>query len=229
MSSGSMKHRALGLGFRDRRDAGAALGKELLKHRDWQDPVILALPRGGVPVAAEVARELKAPLDILLVRKIGHPRHEEFAIGAIASGGVRVMNDQIHDALGNVAPAEIEVIVQREQAELQRREKLYRGGHAAIPLQGREVILVDDGLATGATMRAAVQAVRQLRPGRVTVAAPVGARDSCDALESLADDVVCIRTPEPFHAVGLWYAEFAQTSDDEVRSLLASTKRHVTS
>lgn len=123
MSSGSMKHRALGLGFRDRRDAGAALGKELLKHRDWQDPVILALPRGGVPVAAEVARELKAPLDILLVRKIGHPRHEEFAIGAIASGGVRVMNDQIHDALGNVAPAEIERIVQREQAELQRPGK----------------------------------------------------------------------------------------------------------
>jgi putative phosphoribosyl transferase len=229
MSSGSMKHGQLGLGFRDRRDAGAALGKELLKRRDWQDPVVLALPRGGVPVAAEVARELDAPLDILLVRKIGHPHHEEFAIGAIASGGVRVMNDDLHEVLGNVAPAEIERIVEREQAELERRGRLYRGEHPAIPLQGREVIIVDDGLATGATMRAAVQAVRQSRPLRVTVAAPVGARESCDALESLADDVVCIRTPEPFRAVGLWYAEFPQTSDDEVRSLLASTNRHVTS
>jgi putative phosphoribosyl transferase len=228
MSSGSMKHGQLGLGFRDRRDAGAALGKELLKRRDWQDPVVLALPRGGVPVAAEVARELQAPLDVLVVRKIGHPLHEEFAIGAVASGGVRVMNSQSDDLLGTVAPAEIERIVEREQAELQRRERLYRGDHPPISVQGREVIIVDDGLATGATMRAAVQAVRQLGPARVTVAVPVGARESCDTLEAVADDVVCVRTPEPFRAVGLWYSEFQQTSDDEVRSLLATTNRQIT-
>ena len=190
--------------------------------------MVLALPRGGVPVAAEVARALNAPLDILLVRKIGHPRHEEFAIGAIASGGVRVMNRLDDGILGDVTPAEVERIVERERAELQRREALYRDGHAGVPLQGREVILVDDGLATGATMRAAVQAVRQLAPSRVTVAAPVGARETCDALQGLADEVVCVRTPEPFRAVGLWYSDFPQTSDEEVRSLLATAHRHVT-
>src|SRR5437868_6677320 len=177
MSSGKTRH-ALGLGYRDRSDAGAALGKELLKRRDWEDPVVLALPRGGVPVAAEVARLLDAPLDILVVRKIGHPHHEEFAIGAIASGGTLVMNTQSDNFLGDVARGDIERIIEREQAELQRREHLYRGDRPAIPVQGREVIIVDDGLATGATMRAAVQAIRQLQPSRVTVAVPVGARES---------------------------------------------------
>lgn len=220
-------HHALDLGFRDRRDAGLALGKALLEHRDWQDPVVLALPRGGVPVAAEVARELKAPLDILVVRKIGHPHQPEFAIGALASGGVMVINGETDSFLRDVSPAEIDRIVERERAELGRREALYRGDRVPVPLEGREVIVVDDGLATGATMRAAVQAVRQLRPARVTVAVPVGARESCDALRSLADDVVCIRTPEPFRAVGLWYSSFPQTSDEEVRQVLAEHQRQM--
>ncbi len=227
MSSGSMSGRLPGPGFRDRRDAGAALGRALLKHRDWDDPVVLALPRGGVPVAAEVARVLRAPLDILLVRKIGHPRHEEFAIGAIAAGGVQVMNAPQDSFLGDAPAGEVDRIVRRERAELQRRERLYRGEQPAVALDGREAIIVDDGLATGATMRAAVQAVRQLGPARVVVAVPVGARDSCDALQALADDVVCVRTPEPFQAVGLWYDEFPQTSDEEVRELLARAHRHL--
>lgn len=227
MSLGFRKNGALSLGFRDRRDAGAALGKALLRDRDWQDPVVLGLPRGGIPVAAEVARELDAPLDILVVRKIGHPYHEEFAIGALASGGVMVMNAQSESFLGEVDRSDVDRIVRREQAELERRESLYRGSEPPIKLQGREVILVDDGLATGATMRAAVQAVRQLQPARVTVAVPVGARESCDALAAVADDVVCVRTPEPFRAVGEWYSEFPQTSDDEVRALLAAARRRV--
>lgn len=227
MSSASMSRRQPGPGFKDRSDAGAALGQALLKHRDWQDPVVLALPRGGVPVAAEVARLLHAPLDILVVRKIGHPRHEEFAIGAIASGGVTVMNPEADSFLGGVPRAEIDRIIEREQAELRRRERAYRGDEHPASLQGREAIVVDDGLATGATMRAAVQALRQLRPARVTVAVPVGARESCDALQRLADDVVCVRTPEPFFAVGAWYAEFPQTSDEEVHALLAAAHRHL--
>ena len=208
-------------GFRDRREAGQALGQELRDHRGWRDPVVVALPRGGVPVAAEAARVLGAPLDVLIVRKIGHPRHEEFALGAIASGGVRVMNRGTSGMLGPAAEEEVERIVAREQAELLRRERLYRGDRPAVALQGREVILVDDGLATGATMRAAVQAVRQLGPAHVTVAVPVGARETCEALRGEADDVVCLHMPEPFRAVGLWYSEFPQTSDEEVQALLA--------
>lgn len=227
MSHANTKAGTLHLGFRDRVDAGRALGKALLKRRDWQDPVVLALPRGGLPVAAEVARELDAPLDVLVVRKIGHPQHEEFAIGALASGGVMVMNSQTDSMLRAPDRAEVDRIVKREQAELERREKLYRGDDPPIPLQGREVIIVDDGLATGATMRAAVEAVRQLQPARVTVAVPVGARESCDALEAVADDVVCVRTPVPFGAVGAWYTNFPQTSDEEVRSLLAAARGHL--
>lgn len=210
--------------FRDRRDAGRALGKALLAHRRWQHPVVLALPRGGVPVAAEVARALDAPLDILVVRKIGHPRREEFAIGAIAAGGITVMNRDADAYLGNVGRDEVDRIVQREQAELRRRERLYRGAHSAVPLQGREVIVVDDGLATGASMRAAVLALRQLKPARITAASPVGARESCQALRGVADDVVCVLTPEPFYAVGVWYADFEQTEDEEVRSLLEAAR-----
>lgn len=222
-----MKHGNLDLGFRDRSDGGKALGRELLKRHDWQDPVVVALPRGGVPVGFEVARLLAAPLDILIVRKIGHPRHPEFAIGALASGGVMVMNPEADSFLASVSQADIDRIVERERAELERREKAYRGDEPPVPLQGREAILVDDGLATGATMRAAVQAVRQLGPSMVCVAVPVGARESCDALTTLADQVVCIRTPEPFIAVGGWYSEFPQTSDDEVRSLLATARREM--
>lgn len=213
--------------YRDRSDAGRALGRALLQHRAWDHPVVLALPRGGVPVAFEVAQLLHAPLDILVVRKIGHPRHEEFAIGAIAAGGVRVMNERARSFLGDVPPHEVERVVAREQAELARREALYRGDRPAVPLAGREAIVVDDGLATGATMRAAVQALRQHAPARITVAVPVGAAQSCDALRAVADDVVCVRMPDPFHAVGQWYADFPQTSDEEVHALLAQARRGV--
>ena len=215
-----------GLGFRNRSDGGRALARALLMRRDWNDPVVLALPRGGVPVAFEVATLLDAPLDLLLVRKIGHPRHEEFAIGAIASGGVTVMNSEAHRYLGDVSQHEVDRVMAREQAELARREALYRGDRPPLSLAGHEAILVDDGLATGATMRAAVQAVRQLGPSWVVVAVPVGAAQTCDALRALADDLVCVRTPEPFHAVGEWYAEFPQTSDEEVRDLLQRAPRH---
>lgn len=209
------------LSFHDRRDAGRALGDVLLRHRDWNGPVVLALPRGGVPVAFEVAMLLQAPLDILVVRKIGHPRHAEFAIGAIASGGITVMNAQRNGQFGGVPRHEVTCILAREQAELARRQELYRGDRAAVPVAGREVILVDDGLATGATMRAAVDAARALDPARVTVAVPVGAKRGCEDVRAFADDVVCVRSPEPFRAVGSWYAQFPQTSDDEVCALLA--------
>lgn len=210
--------------FLDRRDAGRALAEALRARGPWHDPLVLALPRGGVPVAFEVAQALGAPLDILVVRKIGHPRHEEFAIGAIAAGGVTVMNPQAEGYLGGVAAADVEHIVQRERAELQRREQLYRDGRAAEPVAGRDVIVVDDGLATGSTMRAAVGALRRLQPARVVVAVPVGARDSCDLLADEADAVVCVRSPEPFYAVGAWYADFPQTGDGEVRGLLAQAR-----
>lgn len=229
MSSASHNERDRGEGFRDRSEAGTVLGQAVLALRDWRDPVVLALPRGGVPVAAEVARALQAPLDILVVRKIGHPRHEEFAVGAIASGGITVMNPQSASALGDVSRAELDRVIAREQAELQRRETSYRGNEPPIALQGREAIVVDDGLATGATMRAAVAALRQLGPARVTVAVPVGARESCEALAAVADDVVCLRKPQPFYAVGAWYAQFPQTSDAQVHALLAGAQRRAAS
>jgi len=211
--------------FRDRREAGRALAEALRRRGGWHDPLVLALPRGGVPVAFEVARALDAPLDILVVRKIGHPRHEEFAVGAIAGGGIAVMNPQAEGYLGGVSPPELDRIVQRERAELQRREALYRGTRAAEPVAGRELIVVDDGLATGSTMQAAVLALRAQSPARITVAVPVGARQSCDELARLADDVVCVRTPSPFLAVGAWYADFPQTDDEEVRTLLDAARR----
>ena len=225
MDTQDRQGRYLGFGFRDRSDAGQALGKALLQHRDWQDPVVLALPRGGVPVAVEVARMLEAPLDVLVVRKIGHPRHEEFAVGAIASGGVVVMNDTAQGALGDPDRAAIDRILHREQAELRRREELYRGACAVVPVQGHEVIVVDDGLATGATMRAAVQALRSMKAARITVAVPLGARETVDALALVADDVVCVRTPEPFRSVGEWYGDFPQVSDEEVHALLLAAQR----
>lgn len=209
--------------FRDREEAGRLLGERLHALHAWNDPVVLALPRGGVPVGAGVARALGAPLDILVVRKIGHPRHEEFAIGAIAAGGISVMQPGAEQYLGDVTREQIDRIVAREQLELERRERLYRGGAPAIPLRGRDAILVDDGLATGATMRAAALAVRQLAPARVIVAVPVGAQSSCAAMAQAADEVVCLRRPEPFQAVGLWYRDFPQTSDEEVQALLAAT------
>lgn len=206
--------------YADRTDAGRRLAQCLL-HLAAEQPLVLALPRGGVPVAFEVAQALQAPLDILVVRKIGHPRHEEFAIGAIAGGGITVLNPHADGYLGGVSAADLERIVQRERAELQRREHLYRGGRAAHPVAGRDVIVVDDGLATGSTMRAAIAALRRRDPARVVVGVPVGARESCDLLAQEADAVVCVRKPEPFYAVGAWYADFPQTGDDEVRALLA--------
>lgn len=206
--------------FQDRTEAGRVLADALRAHRQWTDPIVLALPRGGVPVGAEVARAMHAPLDVMVVRKIGHPRHPEFAVGAIASGGVSVMNPDAHDMLGNVSRSELDRVVQRERAELRRREELFRGNRPPLDVGGREVIVVDDGLATGATMQAAVLALRQLRPARITVGVPVGAPESCDLLARVADDVVCVRKPSPFQAVGLWYRDFEQTSDDEVATIL---------
>ncbi|QJW85825.1 phosphoribosyltransferase [Ramlibacter terrae] len=208
--------------YADRRTAGRVLAASLHHLVGRPGLLVLALPRGGVPVACEVAHELGAPLDVLVVRKLGHPQHPEYAIGAIASGGVRVMNPEA--ALG-VRAADVERIVQAEQAELERRERRYRGDAAPLVLHDRAIVLVDDGLATGSTMRAAVRAVRQQQPASICVAVPVGASESCAALEDEADEVVCPARPIPFRAVGLWYHDFPQTRDEEVRSLLAASRQ----
>jgi predicted phosphoribosyltransferase len=205
--------------FEDRRAAGRALAARLQPYANRQDVVVLALPRGGVPVAFEVAGALGAALDLFLVRKLGTPGHRELAMGAIASGGVRVLNDDVVRWYG-VTPADIEAVAREEQRELERREGAYREGRDPVSITDRTVILIDDGLATGSTMRAAVQAVRLRNPARVIVAVPVGAPQTCDELSAIADEVVCVRTPEPFAAVGQWYLDFSQTTDDEVRQLL---------
>jgi putative phosphoribosyl transferase len=205
--------------FPDRVAGGMALARALEKFTGRKDVVVLALPRGGVPVAYEVARALGAPLDVFLVRKIGVPGHEELAVGALASGGVRVLDHELIRSLG-IPEAAIERTTARERAELQRRERRYRGDRPLPALRGRTVILVDDGLATGASMRAAIRAVRQQHPARVVAAAPVGAPATCTELARDADEVVCASMPEPFHAVGQWYDDFAQTTDDEVEALL---------
>jgi len=206
--------------FRDRADAGRRLAAKLRPLAGREDVIVLALPRGGVPVGFEVARGLGVPLDVFLVRKLGTPGREELAMGAIASGGVRVLNTEIVRALG-ITPDEIAGAAAREAGELRRREEAYRDGRPAPDLRGKTVILVDDGLATGSTMRAAVAAVRKLGPARGVVAVPVGAAETCQEFRGVADDVVCVDTPEPFFAVGNWYEDFAQTTDDEVRDLLA--------
>jgi putative phosphoribosyl transferase len=205
--------------YPDRRAAGVALARQLNAYHGRNDVVVLALPRGGVPVAHEIARELNAPLDVFLVRKLGVPGHSELAMGAIASGGVRVVNDDVVSWYG-LSRSNIDEVAAVEQVELERREREYRQGRPGIELAGRTVILVDDGLATGSTMKAAVQAVRMQGPAKIVVAVPVGAADTCRALAGIADEVVCGRTPEPFSAVGLWYRDFSQTTDDEVRALL---------
>jgi predicted phosphoribosyltransferase len=205
--------------FEDRFDAGRQLAAHLSRYARRPDVVVLALPRGGVPVGYEVARALDAPLDIFLVRKIGVPGQEELALGAIASGGVRVLNEELVRAL-DVSEEEIAALTAREERELRRREQLYRGDRPSLPVQDRIVLLVDDGLATGASMRAAVKALRSLEAGWIVVAVPVGSPDTCRALRNEADDVICAHEPEPFRAVGLWYADFEQTSDEEVRRLL---------
>jgi len=208
--------------YADRRTAGRALAAALAPYAHRTDVVVLALPRGGVPVAFEVARALDAPLDVFVVRKLGAPGHPELAMGAIASGGVRVLNDHVV-AWYRPSAGEIERVTAFERDELARRERAYRGDRQPIPITGRIAILVDDGLATGASMRAAVQAAHSLAPARVIVAVPVGAPDSCRAIADVAEEVVCLMQPDSFDAVGLWYDDFSQTSDEEVRTLLAES------
>jgi putative phosphoribosyl transferase len=206
--------------FEDRRAAGRTLAAELTAYERRPDVVVLALPRGGVPVGYEVARALQVPFDVFLVRKLGLPGHEELAMGAIASGGVRVVNEAVVEMLG-VHEETIAAVAAEEQRELERREREYRGDRAPTDLRGRIVILVDDGLATGSTMRAAARAVRLQGPAGVIVAVPVAAEETCRELGREVDEVVCPLTPDPFHAVGLWYQDFSQTTDDEVKRLLA--------
>ena len=206
--------------FRNRTDAGRQLAEKLAAYADRPDVLVLALPRGGVPVGYEVSRALGAPLDVFLVRKLGAPGYEELAMGAVASGGVRVLNDEIVRGLG-ISDHEIDAAAARELQELARRQRLYRGDRPPPDVAGRTVILVDDGLATGATMRAAIRASRQQQPARIVVAVPTASADTSETLKTEADDVVCAMTPEPFLAVGHWYEDFTQTTDDEVRELLA--------
>jgi len=205
--------------FIDRRHAGRVLASRLMKYAGRDDVIALALPRGGVPVAHEVASALGAPMDVFLVRKLGTPGHRELAMGAIASGGVRVVNHDVVQWYG-ISESAIDRIAREEQEELERRERAYRDDRPVPDLTGKIVILIDDGLATGSTMRAAAQAVRARRPARTVVAVPVGAPQTCAELSAVADEVICVRMPEPFSAVGQWYFNFEQTSDDEVRELL---------
>lgn len=209
--------------FQDRSDAGRALAGALTHYADV-DVVVLALPRGGVPVAFEVAERLGAPLDVFLVRKLGVPGHEELAMGAVASGGVQVLNDDLIARLGVTRPA-LDRVIARERAELLRRERAYRDERPPLAVAGRTVILIDDGLATGATMRAAVAGLRKLEPGRIVVAVPVAAHDACAQVGAEVDEMVCVATPSPFHGVGLWYRDFDQTDDDEVCALLSAAAR----
>jgi len=211
-----------GFPFRDRSEAGRYLASKLGRYAGRADTVVLALPRGGVPVASEVAQALSAPLDIFVVRKLGLPGQEELAMGAIASGGVRVLNDNLVRSL-DISRELIDKVAQEELRELERRERAYRDGRPPMEVQDRTVILVDDGLATGSSMRVAALALRQNKPARIVVAVPVAARSTCEEFASEVDEVVCAITPEPFWGVGQWYADFSQTRDEEVRDLLRRT------
>jgi len=210
----------LGKRFRDRREAGRVLAAGLSAYANRPDVRVLALPRGGVPVGAEVASALGAPLDVFVVRKLGVPGHEEYALGAIATGGVRVLNEDVVRAL-RIPDRVIDALAAREQEELARRERVYRGHRPPLDVRGRTVILVDDGLATGATMHAAIRALRQQQPARIVVAVPTASPETCAELKTEVDDIICATTPDPFYAVGLWYEDFSQTTDEEVRELLA--------
>ncbi|MDP2241988.1 MAG: phosphoribosyltransferase [Burkholderiales bacterium] len=205
--------------FSDRTQAGRLLGEALLPYKERDDVVVLALPRGGVPVAFEVVKAINASLDLMLVRKLGTPGQEELAMGAIAWGGARVLNTDIIGSLG-ISAETIDAVASRESRELERRQRAYRGDRPPPQVKGRCVILVDDGLATGATMRSAIKALRQQHPARIVVAVPVAPPDTIETLRQEADEVVCLAAPEPFMAIGRWYHEFPQTSDDEVKDLL---------
>jgi len=209
--------------FRDRTDAGKQLATKLLSYKDRSDVLVLALPRGGVPVAFEVAQALHVPLDIFLVRKLGVPRHEELAMGAISTGGVRVLNEDVVDYL-RIPKHIIDAIAAEELKELERRELAYRGNRPEPDIKGKTVILIDDGLATGSTIRAAAQALRQQQPARIVVAVPVSAAQTCDEYRIGVDEIICAVTPEPFLGVGRWYRDFSQTTDEEVRDLLARAR-----
>jgi putative phosphoribosyl transferase len=209
--------------FHDRVEAGQLLATKLAAYANRPDALVLALPRGGVPVAFEVARVLHAPLDVIIVRKLGVPGQEELAMGAIASGGMRVLNDIVVQTLA-IPEEVINKVAAREQHELERREHLYRGDRPAYDVQGRTVILVDDGIATGATMRAAVAAVRQQKPAHIVIAVPVVAASTCEEFATEVDELVCVSKPEHFIAVGFWYVYFPQTTDEEVRDLLSQAR-----
>jgi len=211
--------------FRDRTEAGRVLADRLAAYANYPDAMVLALPRGGVPVAFEIAEALNLPLDIVVVRKLGLPGHEEFAMGAIASGGAHVLNQDLIRQL-SLSDEIIEHIVAREQRELERRERTYRGQRPVLDVRDRIIIIVDDGLATGSSMRAAIAALRQKRPAKLIVAVPVGARITCSELEALADEVICLETPENFSAVGLWYRDFSQITDEEVIDLLERNRKN---
>ena len=213
----------LGRVYRDRAEAGRVLATDLRQYAGRDDVIVLGLPRGGVPVAAEVASALEAPIDVFVVRKLGVPGHAELAMGAIAGGGVRVLNPAVVDTLG-ISDGVIDEVAAREAQELARRLHTYRGDRPAPELGGRIVIVVDDGLATGATMKAAVAAIRAARPARIVVAVPVGARPTCDELEASADEVVCAKVPALFQAVGQWYQDFSPTTDEEISTLLAAQR-----
>jgi len=206
--------------FRHRLEAGRLLGAELTRRFGCsRDLIVLALPRGGVPVGAEVAKVLGAPLDVFIVRKLGVPGHEELAMGAIASGGVRVLNQDVLRYIP-VPQKAIDAVAAREEQELARREHSYRGSRPPLDVRDKTVIVVDDGLATGSTMRAAVAALRKMEPKAITVAVPIAAPQTCDEFRNEGIEIVCLRTPDPFEAVGLWYEDFSQTSDEEVQELL---------
>ncbi len=210
--------------FRDRTEAGQQLAAKLTAYVNRPDVLVLALPRGGVPVAFEVARALHAPVDVLVVRKLGVPGQEELAMGAIATGGVRILNHNVVQLLG-IADDVINRVAAREQHEVERREHLYRGDRPPYQVHGRTIILVDDGIATGATMRAATAALKQQQPARLIIAVPVAAASTCDAFAAEVDELVCVTRPEVFYAVGFWYENFSQTSDEEVRDLLEQARR----
>ena len=215
------------MAFRDRIEAGQILAEKLVRYRDQPDVLVLALPRGGVPVAFEVAKSLHAPLNVFVVRKIGIPGQEELAMGAIASGGVRVLNDEVVEQL-KIADRVIDAAAREEQRELERREREYRAGRPAPEIKDHVVILIDDGLATGSTMRAAAQALRQRNPKRIVVAVPVGAAATCEEVRDEVDEVICAVAPEQFYAVGMWYEDFLQTSDEEVKTLLDEAQHWTT-
>lgn len=213
--------------FRDRRDAGQKLAAKLSAYLDRPDIMVLALPRGGVPVGYEVARALDAPLDLFLVRKLGVPGQEELAMGAIAAGGVRVLNRDVVQML-KISNDVIDRVAAAEARELERRERLYRGDRPALDVRGKTAILVDDGLATGSTMRAAIAALRQMHPASIVVAVPAAAPETCEEFRQEVDDIICAFTPRPFYAVGLWYEDFSQTTDEEVRTLLKAAEQETT-